>query len=140
MRYGIGENVCVKVNYHVRCFLVSEVISAKDMDILWLPTIVATSKTENKTVYSETKQISITDYATAVVLGECFYDEDATEEEKSADKTVAAALINYSNASADALAVTTPETKIVDIFDNWHITEYNRNGNGDGFKTLSYFV
>ena len=32
------------------------------------------------------------------------------------------------------------ETKIVDIFDNWHITEYNKNGDGVGFKTLSYFV
>ena len=84
-------------------------LSARDIDLTWLATVVTTSDDGSEIVYSETQKISIADYAEEVVLGGAFYDEEATDAEKLADKKVAAALINYGKASDDALNSTTVE-------------------------------
>ncbi len=94
---------------NARMFTISN-LSARDIDILWLPTIVTTSSDGSETVYGETEQISIGEYAEKVVMGEAFYGENATDAEKTADKKVAAALINYGKAADAALNTTTVET------------------------------
>ena len=124
-------------------------LSAKDIDLLWLPTIVTTSVDESTVVYSETKQISISKYAEDVVNGNAFYSENTTEEEKFADKTVAAALINYGKASDDALAINKVESSsvatIVEKWDrtsdgswtDWYDATYE---DGDGTEANPYII
>ncbi len=102
---------------NARMFTISN-LSARDIDILWLPTIVTTSSDGSETVYGETKQISIGGYAKDVVMGNAFYSQDATESEKAADKKVAAALINYGQASSAALSSANVDASAM-IVENW---------------------
>ena len=117
-------------------------LSARDIDVLWLATIVTDSQDGGCKVYGETKQISIGDYAEDVVCGNAFYDESATETNKIADKTVAAALINYGLASNSALSVDSAQTgttaTIVEKWDQYengkYVGWYNSNLSGLGTK------
>ena len=117
-------------------------LSARDIDVLWLATIVTDSEDGSCKVYGETKQISISKYAEDVVCGNAFYDENATETNKIADKTVAAALINYGLASNSALSVDSAQTgTIATIVEKWdqyengkYVGWYNGNLSGLGTK------
>ncbi len=69
-------------------------ISARDIDKVWLPTIVVEGG--EKTEWGKTHPIAVIDNAKGVLAGD--YD--------AADKQVAAALINYGTTADDALSIT----------------------------------
>ncbi|MBR2883326.1 MAG: hypothetical protein IKB93_00915, partial [Clostridia bacterium] len=123
-------------------------LSARDISVLWLATIVTTSADETSVVYSETKQISIGNYAEDVVLGNAFYDQNASDADKAADKTVAAALINYGMASDGALAINKVESSsTATIVEKWDAYEngkyvgwYNANISGEGTKESPFII
>ncbi|MBR5473001.1 MAG: hypothetical protein IKU82_03335 [Clostridia bacterium] len=125
-----------------------EGISAKDISALWLPTIFTTNNTGDQIVYGETAQISVGDYAESVVMGDAVYSEGATDTQKTADKNVAAALINFCQASNNALSVTTVESAtaatVIEKWDQYengqYVGWYNTNISGEGTKESPYII
>ena len=77
-------------------------LSARDIDKVLLATAVYSDG--NSVLWGKTENISVKDYATAVLSGEGYYTADATEAQKTADKNIAAAVINYGAAAKAALA------------------------------------
>lgn len=90
------------------CYSVKSIPARKIGDLI-LPTVVA--KNVGTTIWGATKQLSVADYAKAVIDGDgIYYPDNATEEQKAQDKAVAAAVINYGTAAKNALAVTSADS------------------------------
>ena len=137
----------VTLSANAKRFTVSN-LSAKELDTLWVASVVAKSKDNSTIVYGESKQISVSEYAEKIVIGEAIYDESTPEDQKAADKTVAAALINYSQAANDALSSTAADSsnKIVEKWDGrnekgaWIGYQYATFSGGTGTKDDPYII
>ena len=90
------------------CYSVKSIPARKIGDLI-LPTVVA--KNVGTTIWGATKQLSVADYAKAVISGEgIYYPEATTDTEIEQDKKIAAAVINYGAAAKNALAVTSADS------------------------------
>ncbi len=72
-------------------------ISARDIELVWLPTLVSEGSTLKE--WGQSEQTALADYSKAVLTGDY----------SAADKNVAAAFLNYGSASTAALNVSTPD-------------------------------
>lgn len=81
---------------------VIENLSAREIGDTLLPTVVASSG--NTALWGKTEQMSIADYAVAVINGEGYYTDTTDETIIQQDKNVAAAVINYGEAAKAALS------------------------------------
>ena len=79
-----------------------ENLSAREIGDTLLPTVVAANV--NQALWGKTEQMSIADYAVAVINGEGYYTDTTDETIIQQDKNVAAAVINYGNAAKAALS------------------------------------
>ncbi len=115
-----------------------------DLDTDWLASVVTTNKAGNQKIYGSSEQISVAEYCEKVVTGEA---QNVTD----MDINVAAALMNYSDASATALSTSAPSgsTSTATIIEKWDQTsdgkyigwyDDNFDGNGDGSKDNPYII
>ena len=106
-------------------------LSARDIETVWLPTLVA--KVGSVTKWGMSQQIAIRDNANAVLEGD--YDV--------ADKRVAAAVIGYGKASEAALSATTnpnDELNVVYIDSNKPDSTFMSGSSGSGSATDPYII
>ena len=121
------------------CYSVKSIPARKIGDLI-LPTVVA--KNVGTTIWGATKQLSVADYAKAVIDGDgIYYPDNATEEQKAQDKAVAAAVINYGAAAKNALAVTsTGVTKNVIYLTSDYNTPESVTFAGSGTEAEPYII
>ena len=107
-------------------------ISARDIDKVWLPTIVVEGG--EKTEWGRSQPIALVDNSKAILLGD--YDD--------ADKQVAAALINYAATADDALSTPSTEkdvaTKVVYAPNNASDSSIIDGTHGTGTETDPYII
>ena len=113
------------LNEGALCYTIGNIPARKIGDLM-LPTVVA--KNVGTTIWGATKQLSVADYAKAVISGEgIYYPEATTDTEIEQDKKIAAAVINYGAASVEALAAENanePTKKIAYMDGNIHTEGY----------------
>lgn len=127
------------LNEGALCYTIGNIPARKIGDLM-LPTVVA--KNVGTTIWGATKQLSVADYAKAVISGEgIYYPDNATEEQKAQDKAVAAAVINYGAAAKNALAVTsTGVTKNVIYLTSDYNTPESVTFAGSGTEAEPYII
>ena len=127
------------LNEGALCYTIGNIPARKIGDLM-LPTVVA--KNVGTTIWGATKQLSVADYAKAVIDGDgIYYPDNATEEQKAQDKAVAAAVINYGAAAKNALAVTsTGVTKNVIYLTSDYNTPESVTFAGSGTEAEPYII
>ena len=105
-------------------------LSARDIETVWLPTLVV--KAGAVTKWGMSQQIAISDNANAILAGE--YDV--------ADKRVASAVIGYGKASEAALSATNPqdELNVVYIESNKPDSTFMSGSSGSGSADDPYII
>ena len=115
-------------------------LSAKDLETEWTVSIVTTNSAKSETLYGASEQISVAEYCEKVIMGEA---QNVTD----MDVNVAAALLNYGEASATALNTTTATQPTKTVVEKWDGKEngndvgwYNSVLSGEGTKDLPYII